>query len=196
MPKVVDHELRRAEIVAAATEVIAASGIEGATMRAIAERAGCTTGRLTHYFSGRNEILTAALRRAHANAGHRMAAAARTRTGAAALRAVLLEALPLDAPRQQEWRVWLAFWGQAVTDRELRAENARRYAEWRRMLGTLIGQAAPGVAVPERRARVEELVALVDGIGLQATLAADGSAGRRAPAIRAMVDCAVARAVA
>ncbi|MGH3177968.1 MAG: TetR/AcrR family transcriptional regulator, partial [Streptosporangiaceae bacterium] len=50
MPKVVDHAARRAELVDAAWRVIAEEGLEAATMRRIAEAAGCTTGRVTHYF--------------------------------------------------------------------------------------------------------------------------------------------------
>ena len=44
MPKIVDHDERRATIAAAAAMVIADDGVEGATMKAIASRAGVTTG--------------------------------------------------------------------------------------------------------------------------------------------------------
>jgi ferredoxin--NADP+ reductase len=49
----------------------------------------------------------------------------------AALRAVLREALPVDADSRLEWRIWLAFWGRAVHDAALAAEQRRRYTEWR-----------------------------------------------------------------
>lgn len=195
MPKVVNHQERRAEIVAATWEAIAEVGLDGATMRAIAERAGCTTGRLTHYFSGREEILTAALRRVHEDAGTRMIRAAAGRSGADALRAVLLEALPLDDERRLEWRVWLAFWAQAAVDEQLRSENEQRYDEWRDIVDRLLRAAAPGLTAPERRVRADELVLFIDGLGVRETLARASDRTARAAAIRRSVDRAVVRAL-
>ncbi len=195
VPKVVNHEERRAQIVSATWEAIAAAGLDGATMRAIADRAGCTTGRLTHYFSGREEILTLALRRVHEDAAARMIRAAAGRSGSAALRAVLLEALPLDDDRRREWRVWLAFWARATVDEQLRAENEQRYGEWRGMVDRLLRDAVPDLTAAERAARVGELVVLVDGIGVQETLAPASDRAERAAAVRRVVDSAVARAV-
>lgn len=195
MPKVVDHEERRAEIVTATWAAIAEAGLDGATMRAIAERAGCTTGRLTHYFSGRDEILTAALCRVHEDAGTRMIRAAASRSGADALRAVLLEALPLDDDRRLEWRVWLAFWAQATVDENLRAENEQRYAEWRDIVDRLLRDAAPRLTAPERAMRADELVLVIDGLGIRETLARTSDRPSRAAAVRRSVDRAVARAV-
>ena len=195
MPKLVDHDERRAEIVSATWTAIAAAGLDGTTMRSIAEQAGCTTGRLTHYFSGREEILTAALRRVHQDAGTRMIRAAAGRSGIAALRAVLCEALPLDDERRLEWRVWLAFWAQAAVDEQLRAENKHRYDEWREIIDRLLQQAVPELTGQERATRAAELVVLVDGLGVQETLAPVSSRGTRDAAVRRAVDRAVARAV-
>src|SRR5580692_1468139 len=72
MPKVVDHDARRAELVDAAWRVIAAEGLEAATMRRIAQAAGCTTGRVTHYFYSKDDMLVAALREVHRRAAERM----------------------------------------------------------------------------------------------------------------------------
>jgi AcrR family transcriptional regulator len=176
VPKIVDHEQRRAEIVTAAWQAIASSGIEGATMRRIAERAGCTTGRLTHYFTSRDEILVAALRAVHEAAAARMAAAVAQFDGLDALRAVLHEALPLDAARRREWKVWLAFWGLAAAESSLRREHRARYAEWRLLLQSLLARAVdlgelPPLDVPTETAH---LVALVDGLGIQGVLGSGG----------------------
>jgi AcrR family transcriptional regulator len=195
MPKVVDHAERRAQIVAATWDALGTVGLEGATMRTIAERAGCSTGRLTHYFASREEILIAALRQVHELAGTRMISAAAGATGADAVRAVLLEALPLDAERRREWRVWLAFWAQATVDPALREENERRYAEWREVLDRLLVEAVPGLGADERAGRVEDLVAIIDGLGVQATLDTGKPGRRRSAALRGAVDRAVERAV-
>jgi TetR/AcrR family transcriptional regulator, transcriptional repressor of bet genes len=169
VPKVVDHAQRRRELVAATWAVVAAEGIEAATVRRIAEEAGCTTGRITHYFADKEEVLVAALRQVHRAAGKRMLAAIGSRSGRAALRAVLAEALPLDEERILEWRVWLAFWGSAATSTRLQAEQHERYREWRGLLNRVLATAQLPAGIDLDRL-VDQIVALVDGFGLQGVL--------------------------
>jgi TetR/AcrR family transcriptional regulator, transcriptional repressor of bet genes len=169
VPKVVDHAQRRRELVAATWAVVAAEGIEAATVRRIAEEAGCTTGRITHYFADKEEVLVAALRQVHRAAGKRMLAAIGERSGLAALRAVLAEALPLDQERVLEWRVWLAFWGSAATSASLQAEQHERYREWRGLLKRVLATAPLSARIDLDRL-VDQIVALVDGFGLQGVL--------------------------
>ena len=169
MPKVVDHAQRRRELVAATWAVVAAEGIEAATVRRIAEEAGCTTGRITHYFADKEEVLVAALRQVHRAAGKRMLAAIGQRSGLEALRAVLAEALPLDQERILEWRVWLAFWGSAATSTSLQAEQHQRYREWRGLLKRVLATAQLSADIDLDRL-VDQIVALVDGFGLQGVL--------------------------
>jgi TetR/AcrR family transcriptional repressor of bet genes len=170
MPKVVDHAARRAELVDAAWRVIAAEGLEAATVRRIAQAAGCTTGLVTHYFESKDDMLVAALREVHRRAGQRMI----RHVGGADIEPVLLEvildALPLDQDRQLEWKVWLAFWGRAATDERLRQEQQRRYAEWRGLLGKLIRRARPHDTAADRRTAVDLIAGAIDGLGIQAIL--------------------------
>lgn len=173
MPKVVDHEQRRRELVTATWAVIAEEGIEAATIRRIAEAAGCTTGRITHYFDAKDDILVAALRAVHLAAASRMAAAiaaGHNRDPVDALRSVLQEALPLDAQRRIEWRVWLAFWSRAASEQTLREEQAHRYAEWRSLLTSLVGALEPERAPAAMTVDVDLLAATIDGLGVQAVL--------------------------
>ena len=105
--------------------------------------------------------------------GGRMADRARGTRGLAALRAVLHEALPLDADSRLEWRIWLAFWGRAVHDSALAAEQRRRYVEWRALLRGLLRDAQRQAELPrdlDPAREADALVAFVDGIGLAATL--------------------------
>jgi AcrR family transcriptional regulator len=148
---------------------VAAEGIEAATVRRIAEEAGCTTGRITHYFADKEEVLVAALRQVHRAAGKRMLAAIGQRSGLEALRAVLAEALPLDQERILEWRVWLAFWGSAATSTSLQAEQHQRYREWRGLLKRVLATAQLSADIDLDRL-VDQIVALVDGFGLQGVL--------------------------
>lgn len=175
MPKVVDRTEKRAEFVAASWNVIASEGLRAATLRRVASEAGCTTGSLTHYFPDRRSLLINSLRSAHFEAGARMMKAAEQASSQfERLEAVLLEALPLDAPRMREWRVWLAFWAEAMNDPQLAEENQRRYAEWRNLLSDVVSPLLTDSA--DLEPELDHLIALIDGLGLH--LARDVADGR------------------
>jgi AcrR family transcriptional regulator len=53
-----DHEAKRRELLKAATSVIAEEGLANASLRKVAERAGCTTGAVTYYFADKEELVT------------------------------------------------------------------------------------------------------------------------------------------
>ncbi|MCA6289296.1 MAG: TetR family transcriptional regulator C-terminal domain-containing protein, partial [Phenylobacterium sp.] len=139
MPRLVDHDARKRELLDASLVLVASEGIEAATLRRLARAADCTTGAITYYFEGRDALLVAMLRRAHQTTGARMLrAAGRGASPRDRLWGVLMEALPLDPERLAEWRVWLAFWGAAAGNPALVEENLARYAEWRALLQTLV----------------------------------------------------------
>jgi AcrR family transcriptional regulator len=170
VPKVVDHAVRRAELVDAAWRVIAEEGLEAATMRRIAEAAGCTTGRVTHYFDSKDDVLVAALREVYRRAAERIRRHIGGADVATVLLDVLVDALPVDEDRQLEWKVWLAFWGRAAADERLRREQEQRYAEWRGLLDMLIRRARPHDAAADRRTAVDLIAGAIDGLGIQTVL--------------------------
>jgi AcrR family transcriptional regulator len=170
MPKVVDHAVRRAELVDAAWRVIAEEGLEAATMRRIAEAAGCTTGRVTHYFDSKDDVLVAALREVHRRAAKRMIRHIGRADAATVMLEVILEALPVDEDRQLEWKVWLAFWGRAAADERLRYEQEQRYVQWRGLLDKLVQRIRPRDVAADRCAAVDLIAGAIDGLGIQAVL--------------------------
>jgi AcrR family transcriptional regulator len=56
-----DREARRAEILKAALEVIAEEGYAGASLRRVAQRAGCTTGAVTYSFANKEALMAAVI---------------------------------------------------------------------------------------------------------------------------------------
>jgi len=189
MPKVVDHEERRAELAAAVWRIASREGVEALTIRAVAAEAGWSTGALVHYFRDKEELLLFAFESVADRTGRRMLAAAeRIDDPYELLRAQLVEGLPLDAERRAEVRVWFAFLGLAGTRPALAEAGRRAYRLWRARIAETIG-ALPGRAV-DAEAEAAALVALVDGIAVQASFEP-----RAFPAARqlAMVDARLAR---
>jgi AcrR family transcriptional regulator len=169
MPKEVDAKLRRSEFVDATWRVIRRDGLPAATLRRVAAEARCTTGALTHYFSNREALLVDALRAAHFAAGARMVKAARKVSGnLQRLETLVLEALPLDEARMNEWKAHLTFWAEACDSEKLRRENAQRFGEWGELLEEYL---APIVPRPQARRRESMLLmGLIDGLALRLML--------------------------
>lgn len=59
MPKIVDHDQRRIQILESAFGLFATSGYHGVSVRKIATATGMTTGMLYHYFPSKPELFTA-----------------------------------------------------------------------------------------------------------------------------------------
>lgn len=57
MPKIVDHEQRRGEIVLGLWQVIHELGMDRVSFRAVAEAAGVSIGRVQHYFTSKDELV-------------------------------------------------------------------------------------------------------------------------------------------
>ena len=93
MPKVVDHDERRREVLDATWRVIGSEGLEALTLRRIAQEAGCSNGVLAHYFRNKEDILVSAHQLAFARARERIVEATDGVGGIAALRLAILEAL-------------------------------------------------------------------------------------------------------
>jgi AcrR family transcriptional regulator len=120
LPKIVDWDARRDEILSATWQVIARDGIARATIRAIAREAHCSAGILAHYFDDKADILGSALLMSHRRVAARMDAGTAGISGLDALKVVMLEALPIDQRRDLEAQIEISFWGRALGTAELR----------------------------------------------------------------------------
>ncbi len=131
MPKIVDHDQRREDIVDATWRLIERDGFDGATMREIAAEAGFSHGALIRYFPNKESLLAAAFARAHQRTNGRADAGLGAARGLEALRLLCLEILPLDQDRRQESRVVVAFWDRAIQDRQLWEAHRDNALNWR-----------------------------------------------------------------
>jgi AcrR family transcriptional regulator len=165
MPKIVDHDDRRREIIEACWKVLADRGVEGLTIRNIAAATGCATGRITHYFANRETLVNAAMDASYADLKIRTdAILAQEHAATQKLLQISEEILPLDDRRLQAARVWLAFWNIATIDEALANENDDRHHGWRRDLAPLMAE-VNGNLDAEFEARL--LIAAVNGLNAE-----------------------------
>jgi len=173
MPKIVDWDVRRDEVLDATWRVIARDGFAQTTIRKIALEAGYSHGVLAHYFTNKQDILASALLLCHQRVRERMRLRTQGLAGLDALRVIMVEALPLDAERDLEAGIEISFWHQALGNAELAGLQNDEFDllcdELRRPLleARRLGQLRPEVDIEEA---VHSLVILIDGLSVQRVL--------------------------
>jgi AcrR family transcriptional regulator len=176
MPKKVDHEARREELVLAAWRVIAARGIDEVTIREIARESGYSSGVLAHYFENKDDLLAHALRLSHTRIRRRYDDEVQAPVAADALKAILLDNLPLDEQRDLETRIEMSFWARALRNEALHEIQQQESETLRALLRELIEKAQKDGAIAaehDREEILELLGAVIDGISLHALLYPD-----------------------
>ncbi len=163
-------------------------------MRQVAAEAGLSLGSLRHYFATHTELLTFSMRLVMDRGAARLRALEEQRPADGVFRrdpvevveTVVSSVLPLDAERQLESQVWLAFLGATVADPQLRAISDEIYdnvlAMERMMLHQLVRSgAASGLDLDLEAMRLHSLL---DGLSVGAVTRPERVTVRR---IRAVV---------
>ncbi|MFT3798306.1 TetR/AcrR family transcriptional regulator [Microbacterium sp.] len=190
MPRLVNHADKRAEIVQATWRLIAERGIEAMTMRELARELGLANGTITHYFPNKLAILTAAFQHVVDATNARYRAGGEV-TGAAALRAFLLQTLPIDEERLLEARIVIPFLEHAATNEDMAALFRAMMDQWRAQFAELLAQAlVAGEVRPDldARAAADGLIALLTGVQATGVLLPDTTRPER---MIAMLDAAL-----
>lgn len=177
MPKIVDPQLRRNQVIDASFRVIARKGLHATTLQKVADEAGLNIGSVRHYVANHEELLTFAMRSMMDRVSDRLVAHVDRLPGTAphdgtrpAVR-MLSELLPLDAERRLEVTVWMEFSMAArvnPTFAEYAAESARGTRQLIKLVITAIQHGRPAT-----KTQVERIASLVDGLAFGCVLYPD-----------------------
>jgi AcrR family transcriptional regulator len=183
VPKIVDAAVRRQEVVEAVFRIIAADGLERASLREVADEAGLAVGSVRHYFSSSDELLAHSFGVVVDRITGRLAGAREdvmplvpgTAEHREAVLTLLSQFLPLDEERAVDACVWMAFKNAARIRPFLAAEADRSH----RAVAAIVGWLIMELRQPEdddgegRQSRVteaERLLATLDGLTMHALL--------------------------
>lgn len=161
---------RRLLVVGAVRAIVARDGLDGLTMRGVAEEAGFSLGMVQRLFTTKDEMLRAAMNSVVAELGERVAMLGKQPSARAALRRLAVLLLGVDGLDRDTALVWLAFAARAAVSPELAHELRGHYAPAQRSVRQVLtaaqrrGELAPGVR-PEPEAVA--LLALIDGLTVQ-----------------------------
>ena len=160
----------REQVLSAALEMVAESGLGKLTMASLAARLGTSGGHLLYYFKTRDGLLLETLRWSEtAYATQRapvLAAAAGTDASARGEEAVVQFAdvyLAIDE-KDPRWQLWLELWARAPYHPELADAQREIDASWHADLLRLLELALPATADPEGLS--ERLRAMWDGFSV------------------------------
>lgn len=180
MPKIVDAEVRRQEVVQAVFRIIASDGLHRASLREVADEAGLAVGSVRHYFASSDELLVysfaSVIDRILARLEAALEAVKRSEGQGTehhnAVLNLLGQLLPLDEESAVDACVWMAFRQAARINPVLAPEAERSHRSVAAVIGRLMVLLRPqDVEAPQRLVtEAERLLATVDGLCMHALL--------------------------
>lgn len=185
MPRLADHDQRRAQITSAARRVIARDGLGAATFQSVAAEAGISVRLVQYYFGTKRAFLLATHHAVVSDAGERFTRRLGTLGSDPSprdvIRAILAELLPRDADRRRDAIVLNAFHTAALTDSEVGAEDTLGPPRFLVEAITEQLRRARGAAPSsERAAELDAELIMAGASGLAQMLLVDRDADQRA----------------
>ncbi len=171
MPRMVDVDERRSELIEATCQVIARHGLNNVTLRSVARVRGWTTGIVSHYFADKRALLMATFESRADRA--RFHLEQRLLEGSPLLEAALDATLPLDEERMLDWKIFLAFMGASIGEPELAAVLHRRQATFRAVLLEALSaevRAHRLASSVDPAHEADRLLVVINGVAMKAVL--------------------------
>ncbi|MFI0432384.1 MAG: TetR/AcrR family transcriptional regulator [Candidatus Nanopelagicales bacterium] len=170
MPKIVDHDARRAAYLDALWRVVERDGAQAVTVRSVAAEAGLSKSNLGYYFASQDALIAAAVRQVvESTAAELEDLNLADCTPAKAVVASLL-VIPMTDERRRQAQVWLMLAAGHATDEAFAGILAELNAVVRSGSRMIVERlAACGYVGPGRNLELEaaRLHALLDGLSLQ-----------------------------
>ncbi len=180
---------RRAALLDAAERTLVGGGHGALSLRAVAEAAGVRLGHLQYYFPTRDGLLDAVLDRLLSRSLERLADVAPGLVGGdEAAEPVPLERVITVLLAEQDdpglVRVFVELWALAARDEAVAAAVRAFYGRYADLVAGQVRLHLPDLPEPERRARAEAFIALLEGSALMRS----GIAGSASPATDALIS--------
>lgn len=111
MPKIINHEKKKEQIIQYAFNSIVENGVKGSTVRQIAKLAQMTPGQIRYYFPNHSELLNAVMSSVVSKIRRRIETifTSDSMNTIDKAKTSLLAVLPLDQERLADMEVWMAF---------------------------------------------------------------------------------------
>jgi len=172
MPKIGMQPIRRAQLVNATCQSIHQYGLADTTINRISRLAGVSSGIISHYFGGKNELLEATMRKILSDLGEAVA----TRVGNAKsarekIQAIIEGNFSQGQIAPQSVSAWLAFWSESM---HVPALARLQQLNKRRLQSNLLYWYKRLLTEHEAGIAAEGMAALIDGLWLRGAFESGG----------------------
>jgi AcrR family transcriptional regulator len=159
---------RQQLIVQACVAAIAEKGYSSTSIREIASRAGMSVGTLLHHFASKQEILTACMDHIIETWDGRAEEILTGRGSPLQRLERLIRWVLADPEYDHLWRVYMAFWHEAIFNPQTKAAILEGSVTWDASVGRCVGEAIEAGELvgddPERIGR--SLTTMIDGVAI------------------------------
>lgn len=172
---------RRRRLLDAVLSVLAAKGIAGVSMRAVAREAGVALGLVHYYFDDKTSLIAAALREIEEQ-DLRIVEPVSALSAERRLRAALRRVADPEFLTTEYLSLRMQLWALAQVNEEFAEINAMAQARYREGLSALIRAACPGLTRNQCHRRAADIDVIQNGVWVTALLGLDQASIRRSVA--------------
>jgi len=168
-------DVRRDQMLAAASKLIAERGFSDTRIADVAKRVGASPALVIYYFGTKDSLLTEALRWSerswYAEAEEMLQSTEKLRD-----RLEVLSEWTLVADKQQDltgdWGLWFDLWAQAFRHPEVKKDRAELDAQWRDLIARVVQEAVDKGEIEKVNVRQFAIMwgSLLDGLVVQVAL--------------------------
>jgi len=174
MPKLGMQEIRRPQLINATMEAIDSVGLQATTVAMISNRAGVSTGIISHYFGGKYGLLEATMRsvlKQLSNTVQEQLQAVQADDARGRIKAIVGGNFNREQGDQKVVKTWLAFWAMSMHEPSLR--RLQRVND-KRLLSHLRFELKRILPKAQAELVAAGVAALIDGVWLRGALSPDG----------------------
>ena len=183
MPKLGMQEIRRPQLINATMEAIDAVGLQATTVAMISNRAGVSTGIISHYFGGKYGLLEATMRsvlKQLSDTVQEQLQSVQPNDIRGRIEAIVGGNFNREQADQKVVKTWLAFWAMSMHEPSLR--RLQRVND-KRLLSHLKFELKRILPKSQAELVAAGIAALIDGVWLRGALSPDGIDGEAAQKI-------------
>ena len=158
-------------------KLIARNGYRGVRVSDVAEAVGTSPSLVLYYFSSRDELLNAAMRRSMEHSFVRQVEElGRISSPEDRIFRLIELQLPLDERAKEEWTSWIQVWSECVLEPRFRRMYWDAYRRWDSFIAQTIrlGQQQGVFNGGDPDGMTAQLTSMIDGLGVQALLGVPG----------------------
>lgn len=162
---------RRRDLLGTVYEVISEVGIDGASMRQIADRANVSTGTINYHFENKDKLIMAALQAAYETPSEEEG----DLSPLGQLKVFAFSHI-FRSSNDRFWRFWVNYAAAGTRSNELRKHQNLRFEKQLRYWGRLVDAAIKGGELPsslDGKYAAEELLIFVHGLVMRQVLRPD-----------------------